>query len=119
VTRIVPDRFDTGRYLKLLLIRHRSQLRDNFLRVIRCVERFLRQFARALALAIFSFVVRYLQACRVAQDQTSHVQCRWCSVDGAVVAHFHEQRQPAGMIQMSVRENDRIEFAIRRRRRAI
>ena len=87
MTRIVPDRFDAGRYLKLLLIRHRSQLRENFLRVIRCIEGFLRRFARAQAFAILPFVVRDLQSGGVAQDQTSHVQRRWCSVDGAGVAH--------------------------------
>ena len=119
MTGIVPDRFDAGSYLKLFLIRHRSQLRENFLRVIRCIEGFLRRFARAQAFAILPLGIGNLQACGVAQDQTSHVQRRWCSVDGAGVAHSREQRQPAGMIQMSVRENDRVEFAIRSRWRAI
>ena len=74
---------------------------------------------RAQAFAILPLVVGNLQSGGVAQDQTSHVQRRWCSVDGAGVAHFREQRQPAGMIQMSVREKDRVEFAIRSRWRAI
>jgi hypothetical protein len=54
MTRIVPDRFDTGRYVEWFLIWRRSQLRKNFFRVIRCVERFLRRFARALTFAILS-----------------------------------------------------------------
>jgi hypothetical protein len=52
MTRIVPDRFDAGRYRKLLLIRHWSELRENFLRVIWRIEWFLRRFARAEAFAI-------------------------------------------------------------------
>src|SRR5262249_62283311 len=62
MTGIVPDRFDTGGYLKLFLIRHRSQLRENFPRVIRCVEWFLRRFARAQAFAILPLGIGNLQA---------------------------------------------------------
>ena len=88
MTGIVPDRFDAGRYLKLLLIRHRSQLRENFLRVIGRVEGFLRRFAGAQAFAILPFGIGNLQPSGVAQDQSGHVQRRWCSVDRAGVAHF-------------------------------
>ena len=73
MTGIVPDRFDAGGYLKLFLIRHRSQLRENFLRVIRRVEGFLRRFAGAQAFAILPLGIGNLQSSGVAQDQTSHV----------------------------------------------
>src|ERR1041385_824603 len=62
MTRIVPDRFDPGSCLKLLLIRDRSQLGENFLGVFRSVERRLRRFARALPFPIAPFVVRDLPA---------------------------------------------------------
>src|SRR4029077_6591964 len=104
MTGIVPDRFDTGGYLKLPLIRHWSQLLENFLRVIRCVEGFLRRFARAKPFAILPLGIGNLQPGGVAQDQTGHVQRRWCSVDRTGVAHSREQWQSAGMIQMSVGE---------------
>src|SRR5882757_9785701 len=119
MTRIVPDSFDSGRYLERFLIRYWSQLRENLLHVIRCVERFLRWFARAQAFAILPLGIGNLQPGGVAQDQTGHVQRRWCSVDRAGVAHSHEQRQPAGVIQMSMGEKYRIESAIRRRGRSI
>ena len=85
----------------------------------RVINGLLRRFTGAQSFAILPLGVGNLQASGVAQDQAGHVQRRWCSVNGAGVAHFHEQRQSTGMIQMSVGENDRIEFAIRRRWRAI
>src|SRR4029453_6180593 len=104
MTGIVPDRFDAGGYLKLFLIRHWSQLRENLLRVIRRVEWFLRWFACTLAFAILPLGISNLQAGGSGQNQPGHVQRRWCSVDSPRVAHFCEQRQSARMIQMSVGE---------------
>jgi hypothetical protein len=68
MTRIVPDRFDFGRYVEWFLIRHWPQLQENLLRVIRCVEWFLRRFARAQAFAILSLSVGNLEPGGVAQD---------------------------------------------------
>ena len=119
MTRIVPDCFDSGRSVKRFLILHRSQLRENFLRVVRRIERFLRRFARAQAFSILPLGIGNLQAGGIAQDQARHVQRRRRPVDGASVAHLREQRETSGMIQMPVREQHRVESAIRSRWRTI
>ena len=62
---IVPDRFDSGGCLKILLIGRWSQLGENFFHILRCIERFLRRFARAQAFPIGPLVVRDLQSGRV------------------------------------------------------
>ena len=102
MTSIVPDRFDSGDNLKLSLIRHWSQLRENLFRVIRCVEGFLRRYTRAETFAVLSLGIGNLQSRRIAQDETRHVERRRSSKDRSSVSHLREQRQSARMIQMSV-----------------
>src|SRR5262249_29982539 len=92
---------------------------ENFLRLIRRVERFLRRFACAHPFAIFSLGIRDLQSRRVAPDQTSHIECRRPSVNRTGVDHFCEQWQPSRMIEMAVRKDYRVERAVRSRWRTI
>src|SRR5262249_48530720 len=104
MTRILPDRFDSGCYGERFLIRHWPQLRENFLCIIWRVERLPWRFACAHSFPILPLGIGDLESRRIAQDETCHVERRRSSEDRPGVAHFREQRQSAGMIEMAVRE---------------
>ena len=93
-----------------LLVRHRLEELDDFLGVLGRVERLQGRFAGALAFAVPALGVAGLDAGGVAQDQGRHLDGRRRGEHRHAMAALGQQRQPAGVVQVAVRDQDGVEL---------
>ena len=81
--------------------------------ILRFFERVERQRRSVLGRS-FLVVERgifFLQVSGVGQNDRAQIDGRWCGVDGAVEAFFHQPRNPAAVVEMRVGEYDCINLA--------
>src|SRR5215471_13130138 len=89
-----------------LVVGRRLKTLNDLLGMLLCVERFDGWFAGTLPLAVLSVSVTRLDASRIAQDKSGHIDGRRCGKDRRAMAALAQQWQPAHMVQMTVREQD-------------
>jgi hypothetical protein len=112
VTGFGPDGLHAGSDRDGLLVGHGLEAFDDGFGQLGIVKRFQGRFPGALALAVLAFRIGHLDAGGVAENERGHLDGGRGGKDRAGVAEFGEQRQAASVVQVTVRDQDSIEFAV-------
>src|SRR5437667_10903728 len=84
--------------------RHWLEILKAGLRFFQCVERKRRIVTRCL-MSIVELGIFFLQVTRVGQNNTAQINRRRSRIDRPAKSLFHQSRNPATMVEMSVSEN--------------
>ncbi len=95
--------------LQRLSVAHRHQPPDGLLRVRDGVQRFHRLFAGPLALLVLPFGVALLNVSGVQQHDFQQLTGQSSGINRPPVALFHQQRQTAGVVDVGVGHQHRVD----------
>ena len=98
-----------GQDLALGVVAQRPELAQDALHVVELVQRFQRRLAASLAIAVLALEVGGRQARRVLEHDARQVGGRVVGVDRPAVAAPRQQRQAADVVDVRVREHQRVD----------
>ena len=92
------------------VIGKRLKILEGGLGVLLGIKRLHRLFAATPALTVFRICVFLRQECRIAQHDPAKLNCCRVGKNGPTKAPLHQQRNPAGMINMCMGQHQRVDF---------